>query len=80
MPFDPRESRWAEEQARIEEFHAWVEHYVRQEVERELEARIEARHVMETEALREHWLNDTDADGFTAEDREFLRQLHIGVR
>jgi hypothetical protein len=62
------------------EFKAWVERYVRQEVEKQLE---DANECEQTGNMAEWFASGTaettDADGFTASDRAFLADMKISV-
>lgn len=63
---------------RAQEFHAWIEAYVREEVEKQMEeAQCEQRSVAQW--LAEGTNETTDADGFTANDRAFLTDLKIST-
>lgn len=62
------------------DFKAWVERYVRQEVEAELIRQSEDI-LQESDALFffPAWDETTDTDGFTANDRAFLAEMKIST-
>ena len=62
---------------RAQEFHAWIEAYVREEVEKQLEEVQCEQPGSMAQWLAEGTNETTDADGFTAEDRRWLRDLKI---
>ena len=71
---------------RLREFRAWIEAYVREEVEKQLEeVQCEqpgsmAQWLAEgTQWLAEGTNETTDVDGFTAEDRRWLLDLKIST-
>ena len=67
-----------EQQAR--ELQAWIERYVREEVEREIIRQSEdILEESETLFFLPLWDETTDADGFTADDRAFLAEMKIST-
>lgn len=64
---------------RAREFHAWIEAYVRKEVEKQMEE-VQCEQRSMAQWLAEGTNETTDADGFTAEDKRWLLDMKISTR
>ena len=64
---------------RAQELQAWIEAYVREEVEKQLEEVQCEQPGSMAQWLAEGTNETTDADGFTAEDKRWLLDLKIST-